>query len=567
MNNGMETVKTRPLKSRLILSVLLVAATAAVFWPVLGNGFTNWDDPGLVLENPLIRDLSFKGLARIFETFSVWGLYHPLTLLAYGLVYKIYALNPFGYHLASLLLHLASCLVVFRIMLAWGLSDRGAFLTALLFGIHPMHVETVAWVSELKGALSGFLFLSSLLFYLRHLADDSRGYYAASLGLFLASMLAKPFALMMPVLLFFTDHAKNRGLTGKSILNKLPYFLVSLLFGVLALITQRRDNAVGAVGLDTLGDSILLACQGLVFYVYKIALPFSLSSFYPVPQPQGQALSRVFYLVLASGLVLGIAAAYIRKMGKGLGIWGLTFFGLLILPVLKIVPFGQAMAADRYVYIPILGLITVAAWAARKLYPGSAAGRTLRAAVTLAGILYFSSLGWMTFQRCRVWKDSVSLWSDVLRSYPSADIAYNNRGNAYQAKGLYDPALADYRKALEINPGYKSIYLNRGNLFNATKKYTLAIADYDRALLIDSGYVEAYNSRGAAYGALNQFDLAIQDFERAVSLDVNNAEAHNNLGIAYYYSKDYHSARIHLDQAKELGYGVNPYLLKEIHSR
>jgi tetratricopeptide (TPR) repeat protein len=512
---------------KIILSLCLILAIPAIsFFPCLKNDFLNWDDPQYVTENKMITELSWRGIETIFDSIYM-GHYHPLTLLSYALEYRFFKLNPFAYHLTNLILHLMNGLLVF--WLIWML--KGGVLTSLvvslLFGIHPLHVESVAWISERKDLLCSFFFLGSLIVYLTYLKTRRRRAYFLSLFLFLLSLLSKSMAVTFPLVLLLCDYLLHRKFDRKCLIEKIPFWVMAFIFGIIASFALRSSGMVDAKSSLSFFKNIFIMSEVLTSYLSKLILPIKLSCLYPSIQGIGGVWSYVSLTAIIGFLIAGILLGRYNKTIT----FGTFFFFITILPTLPV-----KIIADRYIYIPSIGIFFIAAegfdWLYRsKLEPIKIVKPIL--AILLIGIL--GTFSFLTWERCQVWKDNLSLWSNVLKNYPSLQIAYNNRGTAYLRRGDYDKAISDFNEALRIDPDYEKphyLYDNRGTVYLRKGDYERAIADYDQALRIKPNYALAYHNRGTAYLYKEDFEEAISDFNKALEINPGYAETYFNKALA-----------------------------------
>jgi tetratricopeptide (TPR) repeat protein len=512
---------------KIILSLCLILAIPAIsFSPSLKNDFLNWDDPQYVTENKMITELSWRNIETIFDSIYM-GHYHPLILLSYSLEYRFFKLNPFAYHLTNLILHLLNGLLVF--WLIWML--KGGVLTSLvvslLFGIHPLHVESVAWISERKDLLCSFFFLGSLVVYLTYLKTRRMRSYFFSLFLFLLSLLSKSMAVTLPLVLVLCDYRFDRKFDRKSLIEKIPFGVMAFIFVIIASFALRSSGIVDPKSSLSFFKYIFIMSEVLTSYFSKLILPIKLSCFYPLVKGTAVFWSYVFLTTIIGFLIAGILLGRYNKKIT----FGTLFFFITILPVLPI-----KIVADRYSYIPSIGIFFIAAegfyWIYRsKLEP-------IKIVKPILAILLIAILGtfsFLTWERCQVWRDSISLWNDVLKNYPSIQTAYNNRGTAYLHRGDYDKAISDYNQALRINPGHETtyyLYENRGTAYLRKGDYERAIADYDQALRIKPSYAMAYHNRGTAYLYKEDLEEAIADFNKALEINPGYAETYFNKALA-----------------------------------
>lgn len=585
-------------KLRFILLVCLILVIVSVaFLPLCKNGFVNWDDDTYVCDNTSIRTLSLHSINGIFTSFYM-GNYHPVTMVAYLLEYHFFQLQPLGYHIISLLLHLFNCLLVFYLILKLTHKFPVAFITVIFWSIHPLNVESVAWISEMKGLLSALFYLSALISYAGYLKDKqiNKCYYLSVL-FFVLALLAKPMAVSLPLMLFLFDYWFKRKPVRAVFMDKIPFFVLSFMYSMIAVFAQFSAGAVRKEDPFNLLYKIMIASRCIIFYVHKIVIPTKLSCLYPLPAAViGFLPVEFFWSTLI--IVLVSVVLFFKARTKKLS-FGILFFLISIFPYLQFVPISSSIVANRYAYVASIGIFYIFAegifWLSNSkvTHCRIASPIIIIILVIMAGVLVR-----LTWQRSQVWKDSVSLWNDALNNYPLIEIAYTNRGNAYADQGNLVQAISDHTKAIGINPYYADAYDNRGvtyekqgNFTQAISDYTRAIgispryakvydnrgiayakqgnllhaiSDYTRAIGINPHYAKAYGHRGLTYGAQGNFPQAIFDCTKAIEIDSNYADAYYNRGVAYYYEKDYDLAWVDVHKAESLGYTINPEFLNTL---
>jgi len=583
-------------KKKIILSIVLISLISFIaFIPSLRNGFTHWDDDILVTENMRIRELSWHNMAHFFTSYYI-STYIPLTLLSFAIEYQVAELNPRVYHTTNVVLHMFNCLLVFCLIYLLSKNIGVSLLVALFFGLHPLRVESVAWVTERKDVLFSLFFLATLIFYLLYHMTSKVRNYCLALVMFVLSVLSKGMAITLPFVLLLLDYYTKRRFTRKLIFEKIPFFAVALIFGLLAVFAQFPSIARRTESLVSFPNTIFIAGHNLLFYLLKLALPVKLSALYPYPNLSGSALPWLFYISPLIVIVLIMIVIYGNRRSRKI-LFGSAFFLLNIVTVIGIIPLaGDAIAADRYTYIPSIGILFIVAAGFYYLYKNIHAGfkKHFLLLIMIAVLGIFSILTW---QRCKVWKDDMSLWQDALSNYPSS-VAYNGRGLAFYEIKQYDAAVSDFIQALKLDPGFATAYYNRGNAYDARKDYGKAIADYSKAIgykpeyakaynnrgliygrvgefkkavhdftqavRIDPSYAKAYNNRGMMYGRLGESDQAISDFTHAVRIDPNYAKAYYNRAITYFVTGEYSKALEDVNRSKELGYNVNPDFIRRL---
>jgi tetratricopeptide (TPR) repeat protein len=572
--------------------ILLVIAFFA-FSPSLQNSFTNWDDDLYVTENHQIKNLSIKNLGQIFTQFY-GGAYIPLTISSFAIEYQFFRLSPRGYHTTNLILHLANILLVFLLMMLVSQNLFFAFFAALLFGIHPLRVESVAWITGRKDVLYGFFFLLALISYMHYKKASVFKFYYLSLVFFILALLAKPVAMIFPLIICLFDYLHSRQFNRKLIFEKIPYLILSFVFAVVAFIGQHSAGAVEHESLYSFFHNIIAATYGILFYLVKSIVPVNLSAIYAYPRfIQEFSLASIFVVlgIIVLIALIRISIKYTKKI-----LFGALFFLFGLIPVLQIVPVGQALA-DRYTYIPSIGLVFIFCtgifWVFQK-FDQKISIKAMLSTALLAVVIIFSIL---TYKRCHIWRNSLTLWNDVLKKYPQIPIAYNDRGSAFFNIDEYEKALSDFdtaiglkhefpeafhnralvllvigkpkeaiedfNQALAYNPQYADAYTDRGNAYLVLGKIDLAINDFNRAIRLNPTLFKAYNSRGTAYTELGNFDKAIGDYTMAIKYNADYYEAYYNRGNIYYNKKEFDKALIDYDQTLQL----NPYFVDAYFNR
>lgn len=514
----------------------ILALTFAVYWPSLDNGFTNWDDNYYVTENRLLPHPNFHDIV----TTPLAGNYHPLTIASLALNYRLSGWNPASYHWFSLLLHVANTALVFLfIRMLSGRRLWTTVLTALFFGIHPMHVESVAWIAERKDVLYAFFYLLALIAYLRYLDARRPLWLAATLISFILSVASKPAAVVLPLTLLLLDAFRRRPWKTSVLVEKVPFFAVSVAAGLLTLHAQHSVGAVAPAHQWGLFHKVLFASYGTVMYFAKLVLPVRLSAIYPYPTSVGQPLGSQYYV---AGVVVGIllpVVIYLFRRSRII-LFGLGFFFVNIALVLQFFSVGQAVMADRYTYLPYVGLFFSLAWWLDER-PGSAAVTRIVKPVLGAIVLLLVPLSLVqTWRRCDVWESSEKLWNDTIQKYPGQIVdAYNNRGYFYLETGRFDAALADFDRAIALNPRIARVWINKGDVLAERNSNDSALACFERAVALKPDSPEALNNRGGIRFRKGDVAGAQADFSRAIEVDPKFRDAYANRAVAYLSAKEY----------------------------
>jgi protein O-mannosyl-transferase len=524
--------------------VIILLISFIAYFPVLHNGLLAWDDNAYIKNNPLIYSFN---LADIFSQ-NVKSNYHPLTILFLSLEYKLFGLNATGYHTVNLLLHLINVILVFYVIQLISGKAGVALVAALLFGVHPLHVESVAWVAELKDLLYTFFFLAAYIFYLKYIKDFQKKNYVFALLLFLLSLLSKAMAASLPLVLILTDYFKGRKINLKTLSEKIPFFLLAIIFGIVALMAQKSSGAADIIDFS-FPQRILFACYGIIGYLYKLVLPLNLSAYYPYPIASGENIPLQYYIFPVLVIALIGAVFYSLRFTKKI-FFGAAFFALTVFLVLQLIPVGGAVMADRYAYIPSIAIFYLAGEGFYFLWSKN---QKLIPVILLSGFAIFFSI--KTYSRSGVWKNDMTLWNDVISRDQNIYEAYINRGNAFKNENKNDLAMADFSKAIELNPNSSFAFYNRGTAYEDAKKYELAMADYNKAIELNPDFSPAYNNRGNLYANGNKSDLALADFNKAIELNKDYSQAYNNRGNLYANANKYDLALADFNKAVELSPG------------
>lgn len=503
-----------------MLAVCIIL-TFIAFVPVFKAGFVSWDDPDYASENQVIRSL---GNFDAIVTTPVQGNIHPLTMLSLAINYAVSGKNAMSYHFVNLLLHLLNVILVFFFVLRLtGKKHWIAFITALLFGIHPLHVESVAWVAERKDVLYSFFFLCGLIWYLKYLENGKLVKLLPVLGFFVLSLLSKPAAVIFPLVLILIDYYYGRLKNLRFLYEKIPFFLLSLVLGILTVRAQTNTGAVADANQFPEHFRFFFGFYGLMMYIIKTVLPINLCSFYPFPAIN-RALPPEYYFSLLFGAGLIAALVFAFKRHKIIA-FSILFYIVNLLLVLQFMPVGSAIIADRYAYMPLIGIFIIPGYFFQKWTDAHAGKPPLAGIIVLTLVsIAFTAL---CYKQATTWKDSASLWDKTLSVEPSSK-AYTNRGLIYKLDGNMEKALEMYSKAISINAKETDALVNRGNIYFNSKKYEMAIDDYNKCLSIDSTVQLAIENRGAAYGVLGKFDLSLADMNRALILDPKSENGYAN---------------------------------------
>ncbi len=527
------------------LAVLILVLTFIAFYPSLKNDFvTTWDDNNYVTQNPRIQSLNGANVKLMF-TRQVNGTYVPLPLLTYAVEFKLFGKDPAPYHRTNLIIHLLSTLLIFQLFRLLKLDLIYAAFGALLFGIHPMRVESVAWISERKDVLYVLFYIAALLCYVRNLSTGKKrsSWFWLSILFALLSLLSKIEAVTLPLTMLLIDYLLERPLKFRLVKEKIPFFALSLLFGGLGIViilwVNRKAGLLKINEMIGFGDRIIYGIYALNGYVVKFFAPVRQSAIYPYPEFSGFA-KTLFYILNPLLLVALIYFVYKSTRFTRVIVFGTLVFLCSIIFLLQIFAVGNGFFADRYTYIPYAGFIFIIAWLGNYLVKKR---ENMKFLVLPAMVLISAIFIGVTFSRCKIWKNDETLWTKVIEYYPEElDWPYANRAVFYINTGQKEKALSDLDKAIRINPQSETAYSNRGMLYGLNGEYQKAVSDFTMAYSIDPGNIKSLNNRGVSYGNLGKPDSAIADFSKVISIDPQYSSAFLNLANVYFRTKDYNRA-------------------------
>ena len=555
-------------------SFLLALAVILYYLPVLGNDFVNWDDKDNITGNVYIRNLDGASLLWMFTTFHT-GNWMPLTELSFALNYHFGGLDPRNFHATNVLFHAMNTVLVFGVSLRlmkkipgsqlsgkWagmnGFVVPIAFLTALLFGLHPIHVESVAWATERKDVLYSFFYLGALLLYLTEPFPLERigPRYGACWVLYLLALMSKPMAITLPLVFLILDawplDRWRRGAV-KLLQEKAPFFLAALAGVLVTVLSHEKTLSYSKSGVEFFW--IMNAFRSLVFYLLKMVWPQGLTAYYPFPpEISGWYLFENFCAAAAVILISILLFRSRRKTPALSAAW--AYYVVTLMPVIGIIQTGSQAAADRYTYMASLGLfLPLSAGIARWLsYRWSAY-------VPLA-VFAAIFLGWGTMEQIKTWKDSQALWGRVTEVYPDENpTAYSKLGAAFVKAHRYDEALSAYSRAAAIPPPLAATFNDLGKGLLYKDRVPEAIQEFQYALTLDPAFAEAHLNLWIVYEHQGRHEDAIAQMQAALGIEPNSPVFHNNLGVSYVFLKKYKEAQKAFDAAHRLDPDDPEYLV------
>jgi tetratricopeptide (TPR) repeat protein len=532
MKDNKEIVqKDLSLKTSLWLTALLLLVTFFVYSPARYNTLTNWDDRNYIKENTAVTN---PGKDIIKQYFAIpggfaMGNYHPLTMLSYAWEYKSSQLNPKPYHIHNILLHLANVALVFLFVLLLTQKRLAALIAACFFALQPMHVESVAWVAERKDLLFVFFSLLSMICYIQYVKKNKAYFYLLAIALFVMALLGKAMAVSVALLLFLIDYYLKRNIPIKKIiLEKIPFLIIAFVFGLIAIKAQHSIQAIETKDYSFY-NRILFASYACFTYLVKAVVPYNLNCYYDYP-PEGTYTYYIAYTLVLLALIFFI---YKKFKDNRLIVFSALFFLVSISQVLQLLPVGGAIVAERYTYLPYVGLFLAPSVILADLYFSRKKNSQLIVYAVLAVSLFAYS--YQTYKRCFVWKDTLTIWNDALSKKPDIVKGLNGRGDAYNEIKEYRLAIVDFDQAIRLNDTYTDAYYNRGiaeyfvgtqyqeagNTQEAQTFYLKALEDNSKAIKYNPGLDRAYFNRAGNYFILGIYDKALEDALKAKSLGMD----------------------------------------------
>ncbi len=518
--------------------IMVLITTFIVFTPTLKNGFVNWDDDRNVYENKTLEGpFNMKQLTTIFKS-TVIGNYNPLTIASFALEKKIFGLDPKKMHLTNLLLHLFCTLMVFWIFVKLGLNTFFAALGALFFGIHPMRVESVAWITERKDVLFASFFLPALYLYIKNLDHPKWMRSILIFILFAIGLFAKIQMVALPLTFLAVDYWKSRNLGINLLLEKTHYFLGAIAFGFLGIYFLKQE---GSLDTNTVHGGILrifIGTYSLITFMIKWLVPYMTIPLYPYLEKM--SIWHYLSLIPALGIFAGVFIAY-RKNWRPL-VFGFAFFFFNIVFLLQILGAGQGYLADRFTYIAYIGLFFIFCYYLQ-LFIGQNSDKKI--SIHSAIGIYLIFFAYLSYRQCFYWKDSGTMWSRVIEYYDNTPLPFNNRANFYRDAKMYDRAMADYNRAIQLKADHPT-YNSRAKMFFEKNQDEKALLDYNVAIQ-KKPTAEYYVNRGAAFAKLGRMDEAIQDFNKGLEMDPAWKVGYLNRSIMFQQRGDFQAALNDID--------------------
>ncbi|HEV2839709.1 MAG TPA: tetratricopeptide repeat protein [Chthoniobacterales bacterium] len=530
--------------------LLLVAATILVYQQAWHAGFI-WDDDVYVTENKLLT--APDGLKRIWFSFDSPSQYFPLVYTSFRLEHALWGLRPAGYHWVNILLHAANAVLVWRLLLA--LRVPGAWLAAAIFALHPVHVESVAWVTERKNVLMGLFFLLALLAWVKFVEASARQrwkYYSLALVFYALALFSKTTACTLPAALLLILWLKGTRIDWRRLAQIAPFVVLGIGMGLVTVWWERyHQGTQGELFQIGLPERVLVACRALWFYAGKLLWPANLVFSY-----RRWTISASNLLDYAWVLATGAAAAVIyfarHRLGRGPEVAAL-FFAATLSPMLGFImlyTFRYSFVADHYQYLASIGPLALAAAGVTRAL--EAFGKTKRFLKSALYAVVLAPLGLLTWKQCAMYAGADSLWWATLAKNPESWMAHNNIAISLLGKGKVEEAVVHYNKALELDPNYSEAHFNLGNALLRLGRVDEAIAHYEKALETNPNNIPAHYNLAGVLAQSGRTDAAIDRYNKILEKDPNHAAAHNNLGAALARAGRVNEAMAHYLKALEL---------------
>jgi tetratricopeptide (TPR) repeat protein len=548
---------------KIISILILIILNILIYWNIQNHAFINYDDQLYVTSNHRIQ--AGITLKSVFNTFtdthtSNW---HPITMMSHMLDWQLFGDRAGGHHWTSLIIHIFNTVLLFLLLNQLTGAIWRSAIVAALFAVHPMNVESVAWVAERKNVLSTFFWILTMLLYVWYVKQPGWKRYLPVFLCFALGLMSKPMLVTLPFVLLLLDYwPLNRTAINTQnkteiqvplktekekisflILEKIPFFILTAISICVTLYTQHAVGAMMSTGYLSLAKRISNALFSYNLYIKKMFWPIDLSVFYPLYKID------IWQLLIGSSLLIiltMIVLNYYRKYPYLLVGW-FWYLGTLV-PVIGLVQVGAQSMADRYAYVPFIGLFIMLVWYLADIVKRNA---YIKFRLILTSFVVISVLSVLSWQRCQLWGDQLALWNDVLKNHKVA-LAYNFRGLAYVDKGQYSLALADYNLAIERDQKFAEALNNRAILYFTIGQYNNALKDYNQAVNLKPQFADAYYNRGMLYLEIHQLGAAISDFTEAINIEPDMADYFNNRGVALRLKGEYEKSFADFNQALKL---------------
>jgi tetratricopeptide (TPR) repeat protein len=558
-------------ESSLLVYGFLVVVTLAAYWPVLNCEFVNYDDDKRVTENPNIKNgLNLESVIWAFTGphFHMW---HPLTSLSHLLDCELFGLDPTGHHLTSLLFHIASTVLLFSILKRMTVDFWPCLFVALAFAVHPLNVESVAWIAERMNVLSTFFWLLTIAVYIRYAERPGLGKFLLVVLVFGLSIMTKAMVVTLPFALLLLDFwplgrfqwkpdsgeqdlseaespqlGPRRTALWRLFAEKVPLFVLSAILSVITFIVQRRGGTMSGLGSVPFRFRISNALVSYVAYIKKMIWPTRLAVFYPHPfdkLPMWQVVaSAVLLIIITIAVILLIRRRKYPAMG-----W-FWYMGILV-PVIGLVQVGAQARADRYTYLPFIGLFIIIAWGLKDLSAKWKYRRIILGALSLAVLL---ALAICTRLQLRHWRNNQALFEHALAVTGDNFVMNNNYANILKKTGQFDKAIEHFHKALKAKPNSPEVYNNLGNVLHRLNRNVEAIKSYRKSLELRPDFPEAHYNLAIALDREGEIDEAVAEYRKALRYRPDNVDTLSNLGLVLAQKGNFNEAVEYYNKALQI---------------
>ena len=562
--NGKTAYKNKIIKIRpeIIVCLFLVLSILIAYWQVIDYEFVGFDDDLYVTSNPKVKNgLTVSNIIWAFKSTSV-GNWHPLTWLSHMLDVQLYGMNPGSHHMTSVLFHIVNSMLLFVVFKKMTGRIWESGLVAALFALHPLHVESVAWVAERKDVLSTFFWMLTIYAYAWYVEDPGIKRYLSVLLFYLFGLMAKPMLVTLPFVLLLLDYwplrrlqfrhseENSRNLFQMSFVlpmlwEKVPFFILSIASIVVTIFVQKTGGAIGSLEVYPFTTRIANALVSYLSYIGKMVWPFYLSVLYPFPNAiAGWKVAGAFLLLVSISL---ISIKYIKQK-PWFAVGWLWYIGTLV-PVIGLVQIGTQAMADRYTYIPITGLFIIIAWGVPELISNwyyKTKGLAVISAVVFLILMITSSI------QVSYWKNSISLYEHAIYVTPNNYMMHNNLGFTLTAQGKFNDAIKHYKEALCINPDFETANLNLGIALLAQGKIEKCIEYYQEVLREKPHYAKVHNNLGNLLLHKGEIENAIDHFREALRIKQDYAQAFNGLGVSMKIKGEINEAIVLFQEALQI---------------
>ena len=534
----------------------ILVLTIAVFGMSLGNDFVNYDDLKHITTNEIVQNLNISNVIIMF-TEPINSAYRPLSFLSFAIIYKFFGANPFYFHLLSLIFHLVNVYLIYRLTLLWTKRSAAAIIVTVLFAIHPLHVESVAWVSTLNDVLYGCFSILAIISYTKFIQKGRKNKYLIITAIwFLIACLSKPLAIVLPAIFLLMDwYFDDSILKIKVYLEKIPFFIIGLFIAYISVWARNETNSEisNITNLYGFVDRIFFLFYGIQFYFIKLFLPFGLSAFHAFPLKTGGSLPSLFYSSPIFSMII-IAIIYFAKSFRKILIFGILFFFINIILVIQLIPFGGTVVAERYTYLSYIGLFYIIAqfylWIIDGKFSFAKGWENVMKYSYIAIALFFAVL---SFNQTRIWKNGLTMFNDAYKQYPYSLPVLSGLGHAYiKYDENFGSAIGIFDELCTLYPDYTQGFHSRGSAKLEAKDYSGAIEDFTTVLQLNPESVASLHNRSEAYLAAGNNNGTIQDCNKILSIDPNYAPSIAQLGHAYFNLNNFNTAISYYNQHLEL---------------